>query len=53
MPRSAPAPRESGHRRLDQRLRLVLFAAVFVLVNALVDGLYVLANPRIRYGTSP
>jgi peptide/nickel transport system permease protein len=30
---------------------LLLFAAVFVLVNALVDALYALVNPRIRYGT--
>jgi peptide/nickel transport system permease protein len=31
---------------------LLLFAAVFVLVNAAVDVLYAFANPRIRYGGS-
>lgn len=30
---------------------LLLFAGLFVLVNALVDALYLLANPRVRYGT--
>ncbi|MDQ2991690.1 MAG: ABC transporter permease [Candidatus Eremiobacteraeota bacterium] len=30
---------------------IVLFAAVFVLVNALVDVLYAAANPRIRVGS--
>ena len=29
---------------------ILLFAAVFVIVNTLVDLLYALANPRIRYG---
>ena len=29
---------------------VLLFAAVFVIVNTLVDLLYALANPRIRYG---
>ena len=29
---------------------ILLFATVFVLVNAAVDVLYALANPRIRYG---
>jgi peptide/nickel transport system permease protein len=31
---------------------LLLFAAVFVFVNAAVDVLYALVNPRIRYGGS-
>jgi peptide/nickel transport system permease protein len=30
---------------------LLLFAAVFVIVNAAVDLLYAVANPRIRYGS--
>ena len=30
---------------------VLLFAAVFVCVNTLVDILYAVANPRIRYGT--
>ena len=30
---------------------VLLFAAVFVIVNTLVDLLYAVANPRIRYGT--
>jgi ABC-type dipeptide/oligopeptide/nickel transport system permease component len=30
---------------------IILFAVVFVLVNALVDVLYAAANPRIRYGS--
>jgi peptide/nickel transport system permease protein len=30
---------------------MLLFAAVFVVVNALVDILYAVANPRIRYGS--
>jgi peptide/nickel transport system permease protein len=30
---------------------IILFAAAFVLVNALVDILYAAANPRIRYGS--
>jgi peptide/nickel transport system permease protein len=29
---------------------ILLFAAVFVAVNAAVDLLYAVANPRIRYG---
>ena len=29
---------------------IILFATVFVVVNAVVDLLYALANPRIRYG---
>ncbi|MGH7716989.1 MAG: ABC transporter permease [Vulcanimicrobiaceae bacterium] len=29
---------------------VLLFATVFVVVNALVDMLYAVANPRIRYG---
>jgi peptide/nickel transport system permease protein len=29
---------------------ILLFAAVFVVVNAAVDVLYAVANPRIRYG---
>ena len=29
---------------------IILFAAVFVLVNAVVDVLYAAADPRIRYG---
>ena len=29
---------------------VLLFAAVFVIVNTLVDLLYAVANPRIRYG---
>lgn len=29
---------------------IILFAAVFVLVNTVVDLLYAAANPRIRYG---
>ncbi|MBC5810039.1 MAG: ABC transporter permease [Candidatus Eremiobacteraeota bacterium] len=29
---------------------ILLFATVFVLVNAIVDVLYAAANPRIRYG---
>jgi peptide/nickel transport system permease protein len=29
---------------------ILLFAAVFVIVNAVVDVLYAAANPRIRYG---
>jgi ABC-type dipeptide/oligopeptide/nickel transport system permease component len=29
---------------------IILFATVFVVVNAVVDFLYALANPRIRYG---
>jgi peptide/nickel transport system permease protein len=28
---------------------ILLFASVFVLVNTVVDILYALANPRIRY----
>jgi len=28
---------------------ILLFAAVFVVVNTLVDILYAAANPRIRY----
>jgi ABC-type dipeptide/oligopeptide/nickel transport system permease component len=30
---------------------IVLFAVVFVVVNAVVDVLYAVANPRIRYGS--
>ena len=30
---------------------VLLFAVVFVVVNTLVDVLYAVANPRIRYGT--
>jgi peptide/nickel transport system permease protein len=30
---------------------ILLFAAAFVIVNALVDVLYAAANPRIRYGS--
>jgi ABC-type dipeptide/oligopeptide/nickel transport system permease component len=30
---------------------IVLFAVVFVIVNAVVDVLYAAANPRIRYGS--
>jgi ABC-type dipeptide/oligopeptide/nickel transport system permease component len=30
---------------------IILFAAVFVVVNTLVDVLYAVANPRIRYGS--
>jgi peptide/nickel transport system permease protein len=30
---------------------MLLFAAVFVIVNAAVDLLYAVANPRIRYGS--
>ncbi|PZR58396.1 MAG: peptide ABC transporter permease [Candidatus Meridianibacter frigidus] len=30
---------------------VLLFAAVFVIVNTVVDLLYAAANPRIRYGT--
>lgn len=29
---------------------ILLFATVFVVVNALVDVLYAVANPRVRYG---
>jgi len=29
---------------------MLLFAAVFVVVNTAVDLLYAVANPRIRYG---
>jgi len=29
---------------------IILFATVFVVVNAVVDVLYAVANPRIRYG---
>jgi ABC-type dipeptide/oligopeptide/nickel transport system permease component len=28
---------------------ILLFASVFVVVNSLVDILYAVANPRIRY----
>jgi peptide/nickel transport system permease protein len=30
---------------------MLLFAAVFVIVNTAVDLLYAVANPRIRYGS--
>jgi peptide/nickel transport system permease protein len=30
---------------------MLLFAAVFVVVNTAVDVLYAVANPRIRYGS--
>jgi len=30
---------------------MLLFASVFVIVNAVVDVLYAVANPRIRYGS--
>jgi peptide/nickel transport system permease protein len=30
---------------------MLLFAAIFVIVNALVDVLYAAVNPRIRYGS--
>jgi peptide/nickel transport system permease protein len=30
---------------------MLLFAAVFVIVNTGVDLLYAVANPRIRYGS--
>ncbi len=30
---------------------VLLFAVIFVVVNTLVDVLYAVANPRIRYGT--
>src|SRR5471032_2316298 len=30
---------------------ILLFASVFVIVNAVVDVLYAVANPRIRYGS--
>jgi peptide/nickel transport system permease protein len=29
---------------------ILLFATVFVVINAVVDILYAIANPRIRYG---